>query len=691
MGRRASTRRRAVPAAVPWRALIDPGASTRGRLPPPRVTRYHVELPHAGLAPLGPGRFRATEHAEQRSGLRGAYLGLRDRLLGATLANWQLESERLSKLKALAVFSSDALSSTAYATQEILFVLILAGAGAIDLSLPIALAITALLAVVVISYRQTVRAYPNGGGAYIVAHENLGTTAGLVAASALLIDYVLTVSVSVAAAMDALASLDSGFRPFALEIAVGVVALIALVNLRGLRESGTVFAIPTYAFVVLLATAIVVGLARIIGDGGNPLSAGAPREEITATEGLGLFLVLRAFANGCAALTGVEAISNGVQAFKRPADKNAATTLTMMGLILGSLFLGVTLLARHHGFVPHDDNTIPAQLGAESFGDGTVLFGLLQLMTAGILMLAANTAFADFPRLSAILARDGYMPRLFQSRGNRLVFSAGIITLALLASVLLVAFDARTTRLIPLYALGVFLSFTLSQSGMVVHWWRSREAGWRRSLLINGLGGVVTAIVLAIILEAKFFEGAWIIVVLIPMLAVAMALVGLFYRTLKRNLHVAPEAVFDLQPRGASPVPVIVPVEDINLATVMALGAACERSSSVTAVHVTDDPDEPSTLERRWPAQFPGVPLVVIDSPYRTVADPVAAYVTDRLRSDTPHRVDVMIPVVEPRHRFQQPLVNQGLKRLKSLFEGNRRVNVTEYRFSVGSRRRARA
>lgn len=642
------------------------------------------------MAQLEPGRFRATEHAEQRSGFRGAYLNFRDRALGNALANWQLESERLSKLKALAVFSSDALSSTAYATQEILFVLVLAGAGAIDLSLPVALAITALLAVVVISYRQTVRAYPNGGGAYIVAHENLGTTPGLVAASSLLIDYVLTVSVSVAAAMDALASLNPGFRPFAVEIAVAVVAFITIINLRGLRESGTIFAIPTYAFVVMLGAAISVGLVKVLLDGANPLAAGEPGEPIVAAEGLGLLLVLRAFANGCTALTGVEAISNGVQAFKRPAEKNAAQTLMMMGLILGALFLGVTVLARHHGFIPHEDETIPAQLGAEAFGDGTILFVTLQIMTAGILMLAANTAFADFPRLAAILARDGYMPRLFHSRGNRLVFSTGIITLAALAALLLVAFDARTTRLIPLYALGVFLSFTLSQSGMVVHWWRGREGGWQRSLAINGLGAIVTGVVLLIILQAKFGEGAWIIVVLIPAIAAAMALIGRFYRTLRRNLNVAPEAVIDIQPSGPSFTPIIVPVEEINLATVLTLGAACERSNDVIAVHVTSDPDEPSNVEQRWHRQFPRVPLVVIDSPFRTVADPIAVYVADRVRGESPHEAVVLIPVVEARHWYQRVLVNQGLKRLHVLFKGNRHVTVAAFPVSMGSRGRRR-
>lgn len=620
-------------------------------------------------------------------GWKRPYLRARDLVIGGTLANWRLETERLSKLKALAVFSSDALSSTAYATQEILFVLILAGSGAIDLSLPIAAAITTLLFVVVISYRQTVRAYPNGGGAYIVAHENLGATPGLIAASSLLIDYVLTVSVSTAAAMDALASLNSGFRPYAVEVAVLAVAFIALMNLRGVRESGSVFAIPTYAFVLSLGLAIAVGLTKVLLHGENPLVAGAPRESLEPLEGVGLLLLLRAFSNGCAALTGVEAISNGVQAFKRPSSRNAAQTLMIMGFILGSLFMGVTVLARHHGFVPHEDNTIPAQLGAESFGDGSLLFVILQTMTAGILILAANTAFADFPRLSAILARDDYMPRLFYSRGNRLVFSYGIVALAGLASTLLVAFDARTTRLIPLYALGVFLSFTLSQSGMVMRWWRTRDPGWQRSLAINGVGGSVTGVVFLIILQAKFAEGAWIVVILIPTLAWFMALIARFYRRLRRDLNVAPGAVLDLAPGGPSRVPTVVPVEDINLATVLALGSACERSSDVTAVHVTMDPDQPSTVEVRWRHQFPNIPLVVIDSPFRTVADPIAGYVADRVRH-LPHQVWVTIPIVETRHWHQRILVNQSLRRLPALLARNRRVVVTTVPFSMGTRRK---
>jgi amino acid transporter len=658
-----------------------PATDKRGR-----VSRYRVELPHAGIFETERNRFEATEYAEKRIGWKGRYLGVRDRVLGITLASHRLESERLSKLKALAVFSSDALSSVAYATQEILFVLVLAGPAAIKYSLPIAGCIALLLAVVIASYRQTVRAYPSGGGAYIVAHENLGIGAGLIAASALLIDYVLTVSVSVAAGMDALASLNAGFRPLAVPLAVGIVGIVALINLRGVSESGTIFSIPTYAFVVTLSIAIVIVLGKIVTGGGNPLAAGTPDPAALQGnfESLGLLLLLKAFANGCTALTGVEAISNGVQAFKQPAAKNASRTLLAMGLILGSMFIGMTIVARYYAFIPAEDNTIPAQLGARAFGDGTVLFGFLQVMTAAILVLAANTSFADFPRLSAILARDGYMPRVFHARGNRLVFSYGIIVLASLAAILLMVFDAKTTRLIPLYALGVFLSFTLSQAGMVRHWLRQKERGWQRAAVVNGVGACATGIVFIVIMEAKFAEGAWVVVILIPVLASVCWLIGRFYRALRRSLHVAPGAILDLAAHGKSAVPIIVPVEDINLASVMAISAACERSRDVTAVHVTIDPDEPSDVFNRWPQQFPNIPLVVIDSPYRTAADPIAAYVDDRLRV-SPHEATVLIPVIEVHHWYQRLLVNQSLRRLSRLLAPRRQVQVVNYPFSPGS------
>jgi amino acid transporter len=658
-----------------------------------RISRYRVARPQAGIVETHEGHFEATEHAEERRGLHGRYLGIRDRILGTTLASHRLESEKLTKVKALAVFSSDAISSVAYATQEILFILILAGTSATTYALPIAVGIVTLLGIVVVSYRQTIKAYPGGGGAYIVAHENLGAGAGLIAASALLIDYVLTVSVSIAAGMDALASLNEAFRPVAVEMAVGLVALVAIINLRGMKESGTIFAIPTYAFIVSLAAAIVVVLTKILLHGGNPLIAGEPRESVTAVQGVTLFLILRAFANGCTAMTGVEAVSNGVQAFKSPAPENANKTLLAMALILGSLFLGVTLIARHLGFVPSENNTIPSQLGAEAFGDGSPLFAFLQIMTAGILVLAANTAFADFPRLAAILARDGYLPRVFHARGNRLVFSYGIIVLSALASTLIIVFNAQTTRLIPLYALGVFIGFTLSQAGMVRHWRHERGENWVRKAITNGVGATATFVVAVVILLAKFSEGAWLITIVLPIIAFATWLVGRFYGRVRRNLFVTPEAVFDLAPTGTSFVPVVVPIEDINLATVMALGSACERTRDVRAVHVLVDPDHPSTVPERWARQFPNIRLVVIDSPFRTVADPIANYV-EELAHTPPYEVQVLLPVLEVRHRYERPLVNQSLKRLKGMLAGHRHIEVTLFPFyegSAGRRRRRRA
>jgi amino acid transporter len=652
---------------------LTPGNDTRGG-----VSRFRVERSRAPILRIGPNHFEATEFAERRRGWTGIYLQVRDTVLGATLASNRIDGERLSKVKALAVLSSDAISSVAYAPQEILFVLVLAGTGAIKWSLPIAAAITALLVIVVASYRQTVRAYPNGGGAYIVAHANIGIGAGLIAAAALLTDYVLTVSVSVASGIDALASLNEGIRPFAAPLAIGIVCLVALINLRGVGESGTIFSIPTYAFIVLLTGAIVVAMVKIVFGGHNPLVAGTPRETQVASESLTLLLILKAFAGGCTAMTGVEAISNGVQVFKVPSANNARVTLLWMGAILAFLFMGSTLLAHYYGFVPHENNTILSQLGAEGFGDGSILFSLLNIMTAGILILAANTSFADFPRLSAILARDGYMPRIFHQRGNRLVFSFGIIVLAVLASLLLVAFNATTTRLIPLYALGVFLSFTLSQSGMVRHWLKGKDPGWKSSAVVNGLGATATGVVFLVIIEAKFSQGAWFVVILIPMLASGFWTIGRFYRRLERLLYVAPATQYDLRARGQSRVPTIVPVNKIDLASVVTLQEACERSSDVTAVHVIVDPDDPSDVSDRWGIHFPEIPMVVIDSPYRTIADPLAAYIDARL-GESPHEVIVMVPSLAVGHWYQGLLVNLSMKRLSKLLEHRRHVEVIKY------------
>lgn len=657
-----------------------------------RVSRYRVEFPRAGIVEMEEGRFEATEFAERRFGWAGRLANLKDWFVGSSMHSKRLAEERLSKRVALAIFSSDALSSTAYATQEILLVLVIAGTGALTFSLPIVAAIVVLLAIVVTSYRQTIKAYPTGGGAYIVGHENLGPLAGLTAASGLLIGYVLTVSVSIAACVEAIVSAAPSTDSLALPLAIVLVLLMALGNLRGLRESGTIFAIPTYGFVFVLGGTIIFGIAKaVLADGNNVLEAGEPQKEIEhAAQSISLLLILRAFAAGCSALTGVEAISNGVTAFKKPEPRNAATTLTAMAIILCSLFIGTTILARHFGIVfEHGDKeTVMSQVGEGVFGRN-VFYYTLQAFTAGILFLAANTAFAGFPLLTAIIARDGYLPRIFHQRGNRLVFSYGIAALTAFAITLLIAFNANTNRLIPLYALGVFLSFTIAQTGMVKRWLNRRDSGWQTAMVINAMGATATGIVTVILLITKFLDGAWMVVIALPVLTAGLFWVGRFYRQLQRQLFVSPDAQLDISPRGESRVPIIVPIEDITLATVMTLGAACERSRDVTAVHVVVDPDAPSTVEARWRRQFPDIPLVLISSPFRTVADPIARYVDDRLKH-APHEVTVMVPLLEVSRAYHRPLVNQSLARLTTLLDNRRHVNLIKYPFSVGSMGRRR-
>ncbi len=644
--------------------------------------RHHVDLPRAPIVETGRDQFEATEEAEPHTGWRGRYRAARSLVLGPALSTHRLQHERLTKLKALPVFSSDAISSVAYATDEILLVLVLAGSSALKWSLPIAGAIVVLLAIVISSYRQTVRAYPNGGGSYIVAHSNLGVLPGLIAAASLLTDYVLTVSVSIASGVDALASLDAAVRPWAVPLSIVLVAAVALINLRGVRESGTVFAIPTYAFIALLGTAIGVALLKTMLHGHDILATGTSGPGLAPTEGLTIFLLLKAFASGCSAMTGVEAISNGVQAFKAPESHNARVTLTWMGIILGSLFIGSTVVARHYGFVPGQDNTILAQIGRAAFGAGSPLFALLNILTAAILVLAANTSFADFPRLAAILARDGYMPRAFHARGSRLVFSVGIIVLAVLSCALLVGFNATTTRLIPLYAVGVFTAFTLSQGGMVRHWLVSREPGWMRPALINGFGALATGIVLLVIIEAKFGEGAWAILVLVPLLIAMFAAIARFYASLQRRLALDGVAPLALAPGGPSRELIVVPAENLDRAALSALEAACAASARVVGVHVALEPGSGLAMAAFWKERLPGVPLIVIESPYRSLNEPIAAWLVDRVH-EAPYRLTVMAPRIATRHWWERLLVNQSLGALRRLLAANPRVHVVDIPFAL--------
>ena len=504
---------------------------------------------------------------------------LKRALVGRALSSRALEHQLLPKTLALPVFSSDPLSSNAYATEEMMLVLVLAGTGAFALMLPLAVLIALVLAIVVTSYRQTVRAYPSGGGSYIVAHENLGKFPGVIAASALLSDYVLTVSVSIAAGVLAITSAVPGLADNKVALSLGFIALVATANLRGVKEAGTVFALPTYGFVITVYILLVTGFVDCLNGCPRAATADLP---IHAEQGLAFFLILRAFASGSTALTGVEAISNGVQAFRRPQSRNAATTLTMMATMTIGMFLGITALARAIHVRTNEEialsKSVLSQIGETVFGPDAGMYYVLQAFTAGILILAANTAYQDFPRLSAILARDSFMPRQFINRGDRLVFSNGIVVLSVLAGLLIWAFDANLTKLIQLYLIGVFTAFTLSQSGMVRRWLRLREEGWKRSAIINGVGASATGIVLVIITITKFRTGAWIVISAMPVFIALMLLVERHYASVDQQLR---RGTFGFGDGGSNRV--VLVLTEIDAAATEALGFV--RSSRPAELH----------------------------------------------------------------------------------------------------------
>jgi len=621
------------------------------------------------------GTFRATQVATApRTGAQRFWRSARRVFVGSPIASEEAEEQRLPKWKALAVFSSDALSSSAYATDEILLVLVAAGTGALTHSIQIALAIGLLLAIVTFSYRQTIKAYPNGGGAYIVARENLGDIPGLTAAAALSVDYILTVSVSIAAGVFAITSAVPELRHLNVELAVGVVAVITLLNLRGIRESGTIFAIPTYIFIFSFAMLLVGGFVRLALDPG--LTAGVPDALHPAgSQSLSWFIVLRAFASGCAALTGVEAISNGIPAFRKPESKNAATTLMWMAVILGAFFIGMTILAHQLGVAHSDEVSAPAQIARTVFGH-TPLFYTVQAATALILLLAANTSYADFPRLGSILARDRFLPHQFTFRGDRLAFSNGIIVLGGAAAILLIIFDADVDRLIPLYAFGVFVSFTLSQSGMVVHWLRLREPGWQRSIVINAIGAAATAVVALIVGGTKFNEGAWISMIAMLVLAFTFLAIYRHYTGVERKLAVPTGAILPVGTRQRQTV--LVPVDEINRAVLQTIAYARAMSPNVTALHVTDDLETAQRLREEWESTVLDVQLVIIDSPYRSFVAPVISYIDALNRSDPGQYVTVVLPEFRTAWPWQRFLHNQSARRLKNALLDRPNTVVTE-------------
>lgn len=630
-----------------------------------RVVRSDSHL----LKRVAPGRLRATAEVSIPRGLFGkAFVQFKQFIVGRTLPSDAERQERLTKIRALAVFSSDAISSSAYATEEILIVLVTAGAIALSYALPVALAIAILLAVVSFSYRQTVHAYPHGGGSYTVSRENLGTQLGLIAAAALLIDYVLTVAVSIAAGTAAITSAVPELYTYRVQISIAFTIIITAINLRGVRESGTIFALPTYLFIFSLTAVIVVGAFRVLTGMGAvvALSHDLPPGDVGL---LSLFLALHAFAAGSVAMSGTEAISNGVPVFNPPESKNAATTLTWMSSILGFFFVGITWLTIQFGIVPRETETIISQVGRAVLGDN-ILYVIFQIATMAILVLAANTSFAGFPRLAYILARDGFMPRQFIFRGVRLAFSNGIIYLSGLACVLLVLFQGSTHLLIPLYAVGVFISFTLSQAGMVRHWWKSRETGWRKSMLINGLGAVLTGVVLLVVGSVKFLLGAWIVFLLIPILVFAFNSIHRHYMSVAEQLKILDLAKEQFD---APHQIVIVPIAEINRATMRALAFARSISDKPLALHITFDAADADELKQDWADCCHGSELVLLESPYRTFTEPLLAYVDAIHRHDPNAYVTIVIPEYLPAHWWQHILHGHTALRLKGalLFRPN--------------------
>jgi amino acid transporter len=622
----------------------------------------------------GPGVLTARREAvEPTRPLERVGWRVRRALFGRLLATDEEIEERLPKVQALATFSSDNLSSVAYATELIMASLLAAGTASFWLVMPISGLIVGIFLVIVVSYRQTIRAYPGGGGSYIVAKENLGTGAGLVAAAALLTDYVLTVSVSVAAGVAAILSAFPGsIDSLRVPLSVAAIATVMTINLRGIRESGRLFAIPTYAFLVTTLGVIGIGLVRsVLGD--------APHVSVTPAivpvESLGVLILIRAFADGCSAITGVEAVSNGVPAFKPPEWRNARTTLTVMGILVATMFLGLSWLAGVTGALPAaNGETVISQVGRAVYGTGPIYY-LFQLATTGVLILAANTSFADFPRLSSILARDGFMPSRFAFRGERLAFSAGIVVLAGIAIVVLVAFGGRVEALIPLYAIGVFTSITLSQIGMVRHWRRERGDGWRRSAWINGFGAVATGIVTVIFAVAKFALGAWLIILIIPLLVLGMILIHRQYARRRVEADVRPGTVIGPPRRHQR---VIVPVPDITRDVVQALKFARTMSDDVSAVHVTDDLDAGASLRDRFRDQLPGVPFVIVESPYRQLVRPFVRYLEEAAGKAADDVLVVLLPEFVARHWWERFLYNENARRIQAALLGRPNILVAQ-------------
>lgn len=649
---------------------LERGQFRRGHLPGNRYVRI---LRPREFRVQAPGHLVATERVLRPRGLFGQWVeAVRHALLGARLRSELEAQERLGKFTGLAVFASNNVSSSAYATEEVMRVLVLAGVGALALTLPITLAIIVVLAIIVTSYLQVIRAYPGGGGSYVVAKTNLGPIAGLAAAGALLTDYILTVAVSVSAGVAALTSAFPALFDHRVPISVVMVFFIMVVNLRGIRESANAFAAPTYIYIVAIFG--LLGVAMWGAATGNMPAYTPPAEWLGApgAEPLALLLIFRAFASGCVALTGTEAVSNGVPVFRPPEVRNAQIVLLAQGALFGTIFLGVSMVASNLGVLPdpHETETVLSQIARTLVGSASAYYYVIQLSTAVLLILAANTAFNGFPLLASILATDSYLPRPFQFRGDRLAFTFGIVVLALVSAALIVVYEGSVTGLIPLYTVGVFVAFTLSQLGLVRHWWdlREEEPGWLWRAAINGTGALATGAVSVVVTISKFTLGAWMVLVLIPLIAAMMWAIAHHYRNVQDALTAPwrmPTRDRPLPaPRPGPPV-VVVPVSRLDRATLRAVAFARSISPDVTAVHITDDPEQGDALKERWDGQIADVPLVIVESPYRALLPPLLAYIEEKDSQDRGRPITVVLSEFVPHHFWEYFLHNQTAFRLK--------------------------
>jgi amino acid transporter len=652
-----------VPPAVPARGGVDPDldhAEERGSRPGERYVRI-VRPGRQGFERVAPGWLQATPRiSEPRTGMARRMSRLRRRLLGDPLETAQFGHQRLSKLMALAILSSDSLSSVAYGPEAILAVLAVAGGVAYGSFLPILGAILFLLVALILSYRQVIHEYPNSGGSYVVARENLGAVYGLIAGAALITDYILTVAVSVTSGVAQIASAAPAVHPYIAELSIAFIALIMLVNLRGVRESASAFAWPTYLYVFSILAMVGVIFVRLATGSlhtGTPQFHEAAQIDVNA---FGILLILKAFSNGCSSLTGIEALSNSVNAFSPPESKNARVTLAWMGLLLAAMLIGIGIATKLLGFTVHPSESLISQVAHAAFAN-TVGYYVVIGSTFAVLILAANTAFTGFPRLFYFMASDNYAPHQFKRLGDRLAYSNGIVLLALLAIVLVIAFNGNTLRLIPLYTVGVFIAFTLAQLGMVLRWRRIRTAGWRRGMVINGVGMVMTAAVFLVTAADKFLDGAWIIVIVVPLLVLVLRSVHKHYTEISSRAAVETP----ITPTKVHPV-LIVPIADLNPVALQSLALARSISDQVVAVHISDDEEQIARLRVKWEVWGNKVPLEIIESPYRSLVRPLIAYIDaiDRqVRDDT---VIVVLPEMVATRWWHQLLHNQTALRLKA-------------------------